>query len=426
MRVLVIGSGGREHALCWALARSPRVTALFCAPGNGGTANLAENIPLDPMDFAACADWASRNHIDLTVVGPDDPLGGGIVDVFALRGLRVFGPTAAAARIESSKSWAKQLMADAGIPTARAERFRDHGRAVAYLDEYARAGGSFPIVVKASGLAAGKGVVVAQSPDEARAALDAFLLEHRLGLAGDEALIEEYLEGRELSLFALSDGTTVRALAPACDYKRAFDGDTGPNTGGMGAYSPPAFATPDLLSEARERILEPAVRALTAAGAPFQGLLYAGLMLTADGLKTLEFNARFGDPETQALLPRLQTDLLDLLLACTRGDLANAEPPRWSSDASCGVVVASAGYPGAFERGHVIHGLDALDDGILAFQAGTRLDADGHVLTSGGRVLTLIALGPTVAAARERVYANVGRIQFEGARWRTDIGAVEG
>ena len=425
MRVLVIGSGGREHALCWALARSPQVTALFCAPGNGGTATIAENIPLDPMDFAACADWAKRNRIDVTVIGPDDPLGGGIADVFALRGLLVFGPPAAA-RIESSKSWAKQLMMDAGIPTARAERFHDHAQAVAYLDQYTRSGGAFPVVVKASGLAAGKGVVVAQAPQEARAALDAFLLERRLGSAGDEALIEEYLPGRELSLFALSDGKAVVPLAPACDYKRAYDGDEGPNTGGMGAYSPPSLATRDLLAEARERILEPTVRALAAAGAPFQGLLYAGLMLTADGLKVVEFNARFGDPETQALLPRLQSDLLDLLLACARGDLATAETPRWSSDASCGVVVASAGYPGSFERGHVIHGLDTLDDDILAFQAGTRLDVDGQALTSGGRVLTLVALGPTVAAARERVYAKVGRIQFDGARWRSDIAAVEG
>jgi phosphoribosylamine--glycine ligase len=244
-------------------------------------------------------------------------------------------------------------------------------------------------------------------------------------VAGDETLIEEYLEGRELSLFALSDGRTVMPLPPACDYKRAYDGDTGPNTGGMGAYSPPAFATPDVLAEARARILEPAVRALAAAGAPFQGLLYAGLMLTADGLKALEFNARFGDPETQALLPRLQSDLLDLLLACAEGDLASAEPPRWSPEASCGVVIASAGYPSQFERGHVIHGLNTLDDGILAFHAGTRLDANGRVLTAGGRVLTLVALGPNVTAARERVYANLARVRFEGARWRSDIAAVE-
>ena len=425
MRVLVIGSGGREHALCWALARSSHVSALYCGPGNGGTATLAENVPLDPMNFAACADWATRNGIDLTVIGPDDPLGGGIVDEFAARGLRVFGPTAAAARIESSKSWAKRLMEDAGIPTARAQLFREHAEATAYLGRYEREDGAFPVVVKASGLAAGKGVIIAQTLAEARAAVDAIMLEHRVGAAGDEALIEEYLEGRELSLFALSDGKMVVPLAPACDYKRALDGDSGPNTGGMGAYSPPGFATPDLLAEARERILEPAARALAEAGSPFRGLLYAGLMLTDDGPKALEFNARFGDPETQALLPRLQSDFYELLQACAEGDLANVAAPRWSDEASCGVVVASAGYPGPFERGHEIHGLDTLDDDILTFHAGTRIASDGRLVTAGGRVLALVALGPTVAAARERVYANVDRVRFEGARWRTDIGARE-
>ncbi|HKV83144.1 MAG TPA: phosphoribosylamine--glycine ligase [Ktedonobacterales bacterium] len=425
MRVLVIGSGAREHALCWALARSPQVSALYCAPGNGGTAALAENVPLDPMDFAACAEWAARNHIELTVVGPDDPLGGGIVDVFASRGLRAFGPTAAAARIESSKTWAKRLMAEAGVPTARSITFREHADAVAYLDKYTASGERFPVVVKASGLAAGKGVVIARTPTEARAALDEFMLAHRLGAAGDEVLIEELLEGRELSLFAVTDGATVLPFAPACDYKRALDGDDGPNTGGMGAYSPPAFATPALLEDVRERILEPTVSALAAAGAPFRGLLYAGLMLTADGPYVLEFNARFGDPETQALLPRLRSDLLEVLDAAARGDLSHVQPPRWSSDASCGVVLASAGYPGSYTTGHEITGLDTLDHDILAFHAGTRLTADGRLTTSGGRVLTLVALGPSVAAARERVYANVGRVRFEGARWRSDIGARE-
>jgi phosphoribosylamine--glycine ligase len=426
MRVLVIGAGAREHALCWSLARSPQVSALYCAPGNGGTATLAENVPLDPMDFAACAEWAARNQIDLTVVGPDDPLGGGIVDVFALRGLCAFGPNAAAARIESSKTWAKRLMADAGVPTARSVAFTAHAAAVAYLDTYTRSGERFPVVVKASGLAAGKGVVIAHSPAEARAALDEFMLSHRLGAAGDETLIEEFLEGRELSLFAITDGATVLPFAPACDYKRAFDRDEGPNTGGMGAYSPPTFATPALLDDVRARILEPTVRALAAANAPFRGLLYAGLILTADGPYVLEFNARFGDPETQALLPRLQSSLLELMVAATRGDLAHVQPPRWSPDASCGVVLASEGYPGSYTTGHEITGLDVLDDDILAFHAGTRLTADGRLTTAGGRVLTLVALGPSVAAARERVYASVERVRFAGVRWRRDIGAREG
>ncbi len=425
MRVLVIGAGAREHALCWALRRSPRLSALYCAPGNGGTALLAENVPLDPMDFAACAAWAERHAIDLTVVGPDDPLGGGIADVFAARGLRVFGPSKAAARIESSKSWAKAIMAQAGVPTAPAARFTERAAAGAYLLEREQRGAGYPVVVKADGLAAGKGVMIARDVGEARTALDALLVEQRLGAAGAAVLIEEYLEGRELSFFALTDGATVVPLAPACDYKRAFDDDEGPNTGGMGAYSPPAFAVPELLRDIQARILEPTVRAMAEAGSPFRGLLYAGLMLTRDGPYVIEFNARFGDPETQVVLPRLHGDLLDLLLAAADGRLAEAAPPEWTTEAACGVVLASAGYPGAFEKGFPITGLDTLDDDILAFHAGTRLKPDGTLVTAGGRVLTLVARGATVAAARARVYANVGRVRFAGARWRTDIGARE-
>lgn len=425
MRILVIGSGAREHALCWALARSPRLTKLYCAPGNGGTATIAENVALDPMDFAACAEWAERHNIDLTVVGPDDPLGGGIVDVFTARGLLAFGPTAAAARIESSKAWSKQLMLDAGVPTARAARFAGHAAAVSYLDRYTADGGAYPLVVKASGLAAGKGVIIAGNAAEARAALDAFMLQHTLGAAGNEVLIEEYLEGPELSIFALCDGEHAVTLAPACDYKRAFDGDAGPNTGGMGAYSPPQFATPELLADIEARILRPTIRALAAAGAPFRGVLYAGLMLTRDGPYVIEYNARFGDPETQVLLPRLQSDLLELCLACAQGRLDAIPAPVWTSDAACGVVLASAGYPGPFEKGLPITGLDTLDDDILAFHAGTRQRDDGQLVTSGGRVLTLVTTAPTIAAARERIYANIERVRFQGARWRTDIAARE-
>ena len=430
MRLLVIGAGAREHALCWALSRSPRLTALYCAPGNGGTAPLAENIPLDPMNFAASADWAARNAIDLTVVGPDDPLGGGIADVFAQRGLLVFGPSKAAARIESSKAWAKQLMCEAGVPTARAERFDDFGVASAWLDAYTARGGAFPMVVKADGLAAGKGVVLAASPDETRAALADLLQLRRLGDAGATVLVEEYLRGPELSLFALCDGERVVPLAPACDYKRACDGDAGPNTGGMGAYSPPSFATPELLAQIERTILQPTVDAMARAGAPFRGLLYAGLMLTDEGPKALEFNARFGDPETQVVLPRLQSDLLELLLAAARGRLDEAPTPVWRDEAACGVVLASSGYPGPFERGKRITGLETLDPDILVFHAGTRrgrgvgpASADGSLVTTGGRVMTLVALGPTVAAARERVYANVDRVHFDGVRYRTDIAA---
>lgn len=425
MRVLVIGGGAREHALCWALARSPRLTKLYCAPGNGGTATIAENVALDPMNFAACAEWAERHSIDLTIVGPDDPLGGGIVDIFIARGLLAFGPTAAAARIESSKAWSKQLMRDAGIPTAHAAHFTDHAAATSYLDRYTSDSGVYPLVIKASGLAAGKGVVIAANAAEAHAALDAFMLERRLGAAGNEVLIEEYLEGPELSVFALCDGERAVTLVPACDYKRAFDGDTGPNTGGMGAYSPPRFATPELLSDIETRILQPTVRALAAADAPFRGVLYAGLMLTRDGPHVLEYNARFGDPETQVVLPRLRSDLIELCLACAQGRLDSVPPPEWMPDAACGVVLASAGYPGPFEKGLPITGLDTLDPDILAFHAGTCQRDGGQLVTSGGRILTLVTTAPTVAAARERIYANIERVRFHGARWRTDIAARE-
>lgn len=421
MRALVMGSGAREHTLCWALRRSPRVSELFCAPGNGGTAAIAENVALDPMDFAACADWAASHAIDLTVVGPDDPLGGGIVDVFQARGLRVFGPTKAAARIESSKTWAKELMLRAGVPTARAKAFTDREAASRYLEGHSR----YPVVIKADGLAAGKGVVIAETAAEARATLDDFLVARKLGTAGQEVLIEEYLQGPELSLFALTDGERVVPMVPACDFKRAHDGDEGPNTGGMGAYSPPAFATPELLAEIEARILRPTVRALAESGAPFRGLLYAGLMLTRDGPYVLEFNARFGDPETQVVLPRLKSDFFELALSVADGRLDRIPALEWSVEATCGVVIASAGYPGPVEKGLPISGLDTLDGDIRAFHAGTRREPAGMLVTAGGRVLTLVASGPTVADARRRVYANVDRVRFRGAWHRTDIAARE-
>ena len=430
MRVLVIGSGAREHALCWALSRSPRLTALFCAPGNGGIAALATCVALDQMDFAACADWAEQNAIDLTVVGPEDPLCGGIVDVFQAQGLAVFGPTAAAARIEGSKAWTKRLLLDAGIPTAPAAIFDDRAAAEAYLarrEAEAQAQGvdCYPLVIKADGLAAGKGVYIVKDGQTARDALDDLLVKRLLGAAGETILIEDFLPGVELSLFALTDGERVVALAPACDYKRAYDGDEGPNTGGMGAYSPPAFATPELLRDIEARVLRPTVAALAAAGAPFRGLLYAGLMLTANGPSVLEYNARFGDPETQVVLPRLQSDLLELCAAVARGRLDEAPALTWTSEVACGVVVASGGYPGPYEKGAPITGLETLDDDVLVFHAGTSRADDGHLVTAGGRVLTVVALGANMAAARERVYANVGRVRFAGARYRTDIAARE-
>jgi len=430
MRVLVIGSGAREHALCWAFSRSPRLTALYCAPGNGGIAALATCVALDPMDFVACADWATQNAIDLTVVGPEDPLCGGIVDVFQMRGLAIFGPTAAAARIEGSKAWTKRLLLDAGVPTAPAAIFDDRAAAEAYLsrrEAEAQAQGisCYPLVVKADGLAAGKGVYIVKDGQAARDALDDLLVKRVLGGAGVTILVEDFLPGVELSLFALTDGERVVALAPACDYKRAYDGDEGPNTGGMGAYSPPTFATPALLAEIEARILRPTVAALAAAGAPFRGLLYAGLMLTANGPSVLEYNARFGDPETQVVLPRLQSDLLELCAAVARGRLDEAPAPTWTSEAACGVVVASGGYPGPYEKGAPISGLETMPDDVLVFHAGTRRTDDGALVTSGGRVLTVVALGADMAEARARVYANVGRAQFAGARYRTDIAARE-
>jgi phosphoribosylamine--glycine ligase len=423
MRVLVMGGGAREHALCWAISRSPLLTKLYCAPGNGGTASFAENVTLDPMGFAACADWASANAIDLTIIGPENPLAGGIVDVFTERGLRVFGPTAGAARIEGSKAFAKRLMVAANVPTAPAEIFTGYDEAIQYLDRYEAEGNSYPLIIKADGLAAGKGVVKAEDGAEARATLDDFMVRRTLGEAGMTVLIEECLTGTELSLFALCDGQRIALLAPACDYKRALDGDQGGNTGGMGAYSPPAFATPELLARIAATIIRPVVAALAAEGTPFRGLLYAGLMITESGPQVIEFNARFGDPETQVVLPRLESDLLELCAAVSDGALDRVAPPVWSAEAACGVVVAVAGYPGQYAKGAPITGLDALDPDILVFHAGTARQPDGQLVTSGGRVLTLVARGATVAEARARVYANIARVTFVGARWRTDIAA---
>jgi phosphoribosylamine---glycine ligase len=425
MRVLVIGSGGREHALCWALSRSPRVEKLYCAPGNGGTGEIAENIALNPMDAGACADWVQRAAIDLTIVGPEAPLAAGIADAFIARGLPVFGPSAAAARIESSKSWAKELMERAEVPTARAHHFTDYAAARQAIEHRVADGGAYPVVIKADGLAAGKGVVIAHSEREALDALDSFMRDQSLGQAGASVLIEEFLRGVELSLFALTDGERVVALAPACDYKRVFDKDQGPNTGGIGAYSPPRFATPELLADIERRILKPTVAAMAAEGAPFRGLLYAGLMITESGPYVVEFNCRFGDPETQVVLPRLKSDLAELCAAVAAGRLDTVPSPSWSDEATCGVVLASAGYPGAYETGKLITGLDTLDSDILVFHAGTRREPDGSLVTAGGRVLMLVARGPSVVAARDRLYDNIERVRFEGAHWRTDIGARE-
>ncbi len=421
MRVLIIGSGAREHALAWAISRSSEVSALYCAPGNGGTAAIAQNIPLPIMDFARCADWAAEHAIDLTIVGPDDPLGGGFVDVFQQRGLRIFGPTKAAARIESSKSWAKDLMLRYGIPTSQANSFDHIDAARRFL---ASSECHYPLVIKADGLAAGKGVSIVSTRQEAEQTLAAFMVEHRLGAAGNTVLLEEFLEGPEVSFFALSDGTTMLPLVPACDYKRAFDGDQGPNTGGMGAYSPPGFVDAALAEQIFQTILQPAIAAMAWEGCPFVGVLYAGLMLTSDGPKVLEFNARLGDPETQVILPRLKSNLLSFCLAASEQRLAGTGID-WRPEAACGVVLASSGYPDKYETGFPISGLDQLPPDLLAFHAGTRRTENGQIVTSGGRVITLVALGQSVAAARARVYQEIDRIQFQGQRYRRDIAARE-
>lgn len=416
MRVLVVGGGGREHALVWKLGQSRRVDALYCLPGNAGIARLARCVPGDPEDVAAVAAFAEREGIGLTVVGPEAPLVAGLADELARRGLGCFGPTAAAAALEGSKAFAKDLMARHGIPTA-AYRVFD---APAPARDYIRSLGG-PVVVKADGLAAGKGVVVARGPEEALRAVDEAMVSGAFGAAGRRIVVEEFLEGEEVSVLALTDGERVIPLASAQDHKRALDGDRGPNTGGMGAYSPAPVYTPELARRVEAEILLPTVRALAAEGRPYRGVLYAGLMVTAAGPKVLEFNCRFGDPETQAILPRLESDLLEVLEAAAAGDLGGVTL-RWRPGAAVCVVMASGGYPGRYEKGHPISGLDeaeALED-VIVFHAGTAA-RDGEVVTAGGRVLGVTALGPSTAAAVSRAYEAVGRIRFAGAHYRRDI-----
>jgi phosphoribosylamine--glycine ligase len=420
MRILVVGGGGREHALLWKLAQSPRTAALFCAPGNAGTADLAEPVPVRASDVDGLVAAAERLRIDLVVVGPEAPLALGLADRLAERGLRVCGPTAAAARIETSKSWAKALMADAGVPTARSVVVRD------LIAGFGAVGGfDLPVVVKADGLADGKGVVVTQTREEAHAILTAFLEDDALGPAGRTVVVEEYLEGLEVSVFGLTDGETVVTLPPACDYKRVADGDRGPNTGGMGAYAPTPRVDDALLDQVRRTFLEPTVRALAERGTPMRGILYAGLILTADGPKVLEFNARLGDPETQVVLPILDGDLAELLAAMADGTLADVPPPLPPNRAAVGVVLASGGYPGPYSTGVPIAGLEDVPADVILFHAGTRRADDGQVVTAGGRVLTVVGTGPDLAAARERAYAGVEAISLPGRHYRSDIAQRE-
>ncbi len=418
MRVLIVGGGAREHAILWRVMQSPRVEHVFCAPGNAGTGMIARNVPIQADEIDRLLTFAKEEGIDLTVVGPEGPLIAGLADQFRAHGLLVFGPNADAARLEGSKAWAKTILQQYGIPCARSVNFSSAAEAKKYVLSQ-----PVPIVIKADGQALGKGVTVAKTHEEALAAISAMMEERIFGPAGDTVVVEECLSGLEVSLLAFTDGRTVVPMVPACDYKRVFDGDEGPNTGGMGAYSPPSFVDDGFVQEVKRTILEPVVAALDVEGAPYQGVLYAGLMVTPEGPKVLEFNARFGDPETQVILPRLKTDLVEIMLAVAEERLAGLRV-EWNERAACGVVLASAGYPGAYTKGHTIRGLDSLDEGILPFHAGTAM-AGSRVVTAGGRVLTLVALGRDVAEARSKVYANVERVQFEGRHYRTDIAARE-
>jgi phosphoribosylamine--glycine ligase len=418
MKILVIGNGGREHALVWKLRQSPRVTKIFCAPGNAGISQLAECLPVPATDIDRLVAFAVEKGIDFTVIGPEAPLCAGLTDALQAQGLRVFGPTKRAAQMEGSKVFCKNILLKGGVPTAVAERFTDPGKA----RDYVRKMGA-PIVVKADGLAAGKGVIVAQSVEQAERAIDEIMVQKVFGAAGAEVIVEECLVGDEASVMALVDGAHYRILAPSQDHKRALDGDRGLNTGGMGAYSP----TPAVGSEhdaVIDDIFRRTLSALRSEGIEFRGVLYAGLMMTKDGPKVLEYNARFGDPETQVVVPRMDFDLLDALEACVDGTLDKLTP-RWKPGAAVCVVMASGGYPGSFQKGKRIDGLQdaAKLDNVTVFHAGTKLDASGAVVTDGGRVLGVTGLGRDLRAALDSTYNAVGRIRFEGAHYRRDIAA---
>jgi phosphoribosylamine---glycine ligase len=421
MKVLVIGGGGREHAMAWKLSRSPRVQTVYVAPGNAGTAldPTLHNVPIS--DLTQLAQFVERERIALTVVGPEAPLAAGVVDLFRARGLRIFGPTRAAAQLESSKAFSKNFMKRHGIPTARYDTFNDPAAAHAYVDAQGA-----PVVIKADGLAAGKGVVVAMSLGEAHAAIDDMLSSNTLGVQhnadGARVVIEEFMAGEEASFIVVSDGKHVVSLATSQDHKRVGDGDTGPNTGGMGAYSPAPVVTPDVHARVMREIIQPTIAGMAKDGMPFTGFLYAGLMIDAAGKpRTVEFNARLGDPEAQVLLMRLKSDLLDLLLQATDGTLDQVEL-QWDRRFALGVVMAAAGYPQAPRKGDLIAGIPASTADAQVFHAGTSLDAQGRLVTSGGRVLCVTVLGDSARTAQQAAYQMLSPITFAGAQWRTDIG----
>ena len=420
MKILVIGSGAREHALCWKLKQSPELTGLFCAPGNAGTSQLAENLPIGAEDIDRLVDFAVSRDIDLTVVGPEAPLVAGLVDRFEAAGLRAVGPSSAAAQLEGSKSFAKDFMRRWGIPTADYQIYTEPSVVEADL----RAGRySFPVVVRADGLAAGKGVFICPDLDSALAAVAAVMRERQFGSSGDRLVVEEFLQGEEASFMVFSDGRRYIPMTPSQDHKAVFDGDKGPNTGGMGAYSIDAILSPDTRDRVLKEIIEPTIRGMEEEGKPFRGILYAGLMLTQFGPKVLEFNVRFGDPETQVVLPRLQTDLLPVLAGIADGDLSQVEV-KWNGDAVVCVVLASRGYPGAYEKGKEITGLEMAAEArdTMVFHAGTA-NKDGKVVSSGGRVLGITARARSLDEAIVKAYEGVNKVYFEGMYYRRDIAA---
>ncbi len=417
MKVLVVGSGAREHAICWKLAQSEKVSEIFCAPGNAGTSEIATNVPISAEDIAALVDFAKKEKIDLSVIGPETPLVKGIVDEFKKHGLKAFGPSKKAAIIEGSKVFTRDLLKKYNIPSAEYAVFTDAAKAKEYLQKKGA-----PIVAKADGLAAGKGVIVCQTVKEAEEAINKILVEKAFGEAGNKLMLEEFLDGEEASFLAFSDGKTVKPMVSSQDHKRAFDNDTGPNTGGMGAYSPAPVVTKELEKEIMEKIMQPTINAMKKEGKEYRGVLYAGLMINKSGPKVLEFNCRFGDPETQVILPRLESDLLEIMLACINGTLAKQEI-NWSEDACTCVVIASGGYPDNYEKGKEIFGLEQaarLKDTVV-FHAGTKLE-NGRVLSSGGRVLGVTATGANIRESIVAAYNAVSKISFEKMHYRQDIG----
>jgi len=420
LKVLVIGSGAREHALVWKITQSPRVNKIFVAPGNGGTATLAENLDVQPTDIELLAKIAKEKEIDLVVVGPELPLSLGIVDYFNSLGICTFGPTRAAAQIESSKTFARDLMIQNEIPCPQGISFSSYDEANLYLLEQKP-----PFVIKADGLAAGKGIIITDSLTEARKALEDFMKLKTLGNAGERVIIDNYVTGKEVSLLAFTDGESISVMVPACDYKKVWDGDRGPNTGGMGSYSPPSFFTNRLLEKASKTILIPIINAMAKKGIVYKGVLYAGLMVTEEGeLSVLEFNCRFGDPETQVILPLLNTDLIEICMAIVQGRLDEIKI-EWLSNSCVGTVMTSAGYPGSYEKGFPISGLDKVEKDTLIFHAGTAINDQGIISSNGGRVLTVVCTGRDVAEARAKVYYNLKKIDYRNCYYRSDIALRE-